>query len=241
MGGSAYQIFGALDEHHLEQRPIKKTVIDMLLGRQRYIEPKQFKMGNTTMFEIPAEELAPLKTEFFNFLRKAMPTPWRATTGTFDYLDLDIMTIYMRGDGIQGAKDIKWYLQLTFSGCAGMAQVSSDVAAHWAEIWFKAERTTIEERLERFGFRPEENPPDEGPDLLFFPLPESGYAEYSSEQQEMFIKEQEYGFHFSFDSAIEEAEPDQGLALLQRLETDYASLMTDGKCRCQLCSPDFVP
>jgi hypothetical protein len=78
-------------------------------------------------------------------------------------------------------------------------------------------------------------------DPLFFPLPENGYAEYSGDPQEMSSNEQEYNFHFSFDSAIEEAEPDQGLGLLQRLETSYASLMADGKCRCRLCSPDFKP
>ncbi|MBJ6802611.1 hypothetical protein [Geomonas propionica] len=241
MGGSAYQIFGFLDERHLEQRQIKKNIADWLLGRQRFLKPKEFKAGNMTMFEIPAEELAPLKTEFFSFLRKTMPTPWMATTGTFDYLDLDVMTIYMRGDRSTGAEDINWYLQLTFSGCAGMAQVSSDVAAHWVEIWYKVERTKIQERLERFGFRPQQNPPDEEPAVTFFPLPECGYAEFSTELQEMFIEEEEYSFHFAFDSSVEEAEPDQGLALLQRLETGFASLMSDGKCRCQLCSPDFRP
>jgi hypothetical protein len=241
MGGNAYLIFGSLDQRHLEQRPVRKSFMDRLLGRQRYVKPKEFTMGNTTIFEVQAKELEPLKNEFLTFLRKAMPTPWGATSGVFEYLDLDIMTIYMRGDRSAGAKDINWYLQLTFSGCAGMAQVSSDIAAHWAEIWYKAEKSKIQERLESFGFHPEEHPRDEGPAPLFFPLPENGYAEYSDEPQEMSSNEQEYNFHFSFDSAIEEAEPDQGLGLLQRLETGYASLMTDGKCRCQLCSPDFKP
>jgi len=239
VGGNAYMIFGSLDQRHLEQKPVKKTIIDRLLGRQRYVKPKESKMGNTTMFEVPAKELDPLKKEFFTFLQKAMPTPWGATTGTLEYLGLDIMKIYMRGDRAAGSSDINWYLQLTFSGCAGLAQVSSDVAAHWAEIWYKAEKNKIQERLRQFGFYPEEHPPDEGPAPLFFPLPEGGYADYSSELQEMYFNEHEYSFHFSFDSAIEEAEPDQGLSILQRLETDYTSLMADGKCRCQLCSPDF--
>jgi hypothetical protein len=193
------------------------------------------------MYEVPAGELNPLKNEFISFLRKAMPTPWRATTVTFEYLDMDIMTIYMRGDRAAGAQEINWYLQLTFSGCAGMAQVTSDVAAHWAEIWYQAEKSKIQERLTMFGFHPKEHPCDEGPAPLFVPMPEGGYAEYSGESQEMFFHEREYSFHFSFDSAIEEVEPDQGLALLQRLETSYAPLMADGKCRCQLCAPDFKP
>jgi hypothetical protein len=122
-----------------------------------------------------------------------------------------------------------------------MAQISSDVAAHWAEIWYKRENNKIQERLKGFGFYPEEHLRDEGPAPLFFPLPEGGYAEYSSEPHEMSFNEREYCFHFSFDSAIEEAESDQGLGLLQRLETGYISLMNDDKCRCQLCSPDFQP
>jgi len=239
MGGNAYMIFGSLDQRHLEQKPIKKTFLDMLLGRQRYVKPKESKMGNTAMFEVPAKELDPLKKEFFTFLQKAMPNPWEATTGVLEYLRLDIMTIYLRGDRTADSKDINWYLQLTFSGCAGMAQVSSDIAAHWAEIWYKAEKSKIQERLRQFGFYPEEPPCDEAPAFTFFPLPESGYAEYSSEQQEMYFNDREYCFHFSFDSAIEETEPDQGLSILQRLETGYTSLMADGKCRCQLCSPDF--
>lgn len=52
------------------------------------------------------------------------------------YLAMDVVTINVRGER-SGDEVSSWYVQMTFSACAGMADTSAEVAAHWAEIWYR--------------------------------------------------------------------------------------------------------
>lgn len=75
---------------------------------------------------------------------------------------------------------------------------------------------------------------------MFIPLSQGGYAQYYSEPQFKFIGDRKLHFHFDVDAGTLEAESDNGLGLMSRIETGYASIMADGKCRCQLRAPGFI-
>jgi len=44
MGGSAYLLFGSLDESLLTPRPLKQNIVDKLFGRRRYSMPRETKI-----------------------------------------------------------------------------------------------------------------------------------------------------------------------------------------------------
>jgi hypothetical protein len=50
-----------------------------------------------------------------------------------------IPSLYCWGEREAGS-DTRSYVQLGFSGCAGMAEVSATVAGHWAAAWIREER-----------------------------------------------------------------------------------------------------
>jgi hypothetical protein len=72
--------------------------------------------------------LEPLAARFRAFLAREIPTPHDASTQTLDYLDIKgIPSLYLRGEREKGGEP-EWYVQLGFSGCAGMAEVSAAAA-----------------------------------------------------------------------------------------------------------------
>ena len=241
MGGSAYLIFGSLGKSHLEPQPIKRNIIDKLLGRQRYRSPREYKAGNISIIDLVPGDLTLLKKDFIAFLHQKLPQPWKSTNNIFNYLDLDVTEILLRAEKNIDTGTNSCYVQLSFSGCAGMGEVSANVATHWASVWFKANRDVLEqEHFKPFGFIPKEPGPNDGPEPIFVPLSEGGYAQYYPEPQLKFIGDQKMHFHFDVDAATLESENDNGLSLMTQTENSFTSIMASGKCRCQFCSPEFI-
>ena len=239
MGGTAYLIYGDIEAELLQPRPIKQNFFDKLLTRQRYKKPKQFSLGDVVITELTVRELEPLKNDFSDFLKLKMPNPWEATKTIYEYLDVGVMDIYLRGEK-QGGSSEKWYIQIGFSGCAGMDEVSANVACHWADIWYRTCQQEIKgEYLEPLGFHPEELTQKLEAKSTFIPLLEGGYAAYFREPQEFCLSDQKELSHFEIDVAATEELHDGGLQLINELEHHYKTLLTDGKCRCQLCMPSF--
>ncbi len=239
MGGTAYLIYGNIEAELLQPKPIKQNVFDKLLTRQRYKKPKQFSFGDVVITELTAKELKPLKNDFRDYLKLRMPHPWEATKTIYEYLDVGIMDIYLRGEK-QGASSEKWYIQINFSGCAGMGEVSASVACHWADIWYRARQQELKrDYLEPLGFHPEALIQKQETESIFIPLSEGGYAMYLREPQEFYLSEQKELCHFEIDAAVTEGLHDEGMQLLTELENRYKGLLIDGKCRCQLCMPSF--
>lgn len=118
-----------------------------------------------------------------------------------------------------------------YSGCAGMAEVSARVAAHWTDVWYRAHRERItREYLAPFGFRPAPDPAP--PTWAFVPAGEHGYAEYVAEGTELGDGTTS---RFDLDAAVlEDRDP---RPTLERLERAFGALMADGRCRCQLGDP----
>lgn len=236
MGGTGLLIYGDLSPERLRPQPQPRTWLDRLLGRTREIAPRVAPFGeNRELVGVDAAELEPLLVRFRDFLGREIPTPHSASTQIFEYLGIEgIPSLYLRGEREQGAEP-DWYVQVGFSGCSGMAEVSAAVAAHWAEAWVRRELPELERAiLGPFGFKPRAGQRFESLDR-FLPVEELGYLRWLSEEER-----DEDGVPFEADYAVHESVEDTP-ARLAAGSAQYAGLMADGRCRCQLCAPDFRP
>lgn len=246
MGGSAFFIGGQVDEKLLRSAPAKRGLLDRILRRSPVVGPKVIELPKgSRIIDIPAAGLAGLKKDFGCYLAERIPKPWPSTKVFLDYLDLDIVNIYVRGEQEQQGP-VSWYVQFTFSGCAGTAEVSAELGSHWAETWYRERRDDIESLyLKPFGFVPNESQNDPSVSRAFLPVGELGYALYVGKEQaasELFQPE----YLFELDDAMGNMTGAAGsvgdqdpLSVLKDLEERFAALMADSACRCQLCMPDF--
>lgn len=229
MGGAAVQIMGSLDARRLEE----PRGFFAKLFRSR--PPREFSVGrDRTMIDLPCKDLRILEVEFQNFLRAELPSPWLASKSVLDYLGTGTTDIHLRGERQDGG-EASWYVQVTFSGCAGLAQTSADIAAHWADIWFQRHRDQIGALLQLRGFTPTGVEPVTE-EQTYLPIGESGYAGFS---REGWGPKDEVPTHFSFDAAVNETNDAEAQRLSAQLESKFRRLMSDGRCRCQLCEPAF--
>ena len=235
MGGYVFLLRGQL-EGHLIPSPRKPSLMQRLLGRS---SDGWRPMGDILYRDLPGEAFQPFYDAFNEWVHERLGEPWPASRVVLDYLDGPYTEISVRG--IRGAQqpetDAEWYLQLLFSGCAGQAEVSSRVAAHWAKQWYAAEGQEVAESfLKPNGFIVEGVAPDFADEqLAFYPLGECGYALYQENPSPWFDDDgKEYELHFEVDDAALETCSDVSDAL-RRLETDHAGKMADGSCHCQLC------
>ena len=230
MGGSAAIIQGTVAESALQPRPAPASILDRIFGRKRMLGPVE----SGGMIELPAQDFRPLAAEFGAFLRRAMPAPWEATGIFMEYLAIPALEVHVRGARAQPS----WTLEFSFSGCAGMAEVSAELGAHWVEKWFEREAPRIQaELLGPRGFTAA--PVDRGWVPVFVPFEGMGYGRRYDQPQD---PEVEGSRIFEFDySLIETLELQEERGSLRALDEKFASAGADGKCRCQLCSPSFVP
>lgn len=235
MGGSAYVIYGDVDESVLKPVPVKKTLFDRILGRQRFEGPKETSNGKIKTIDLPLGRLEDLKPLFIKHLKNHLVPISEASKNILEYLDLDVMRINFRGQKRAQDEKMEWSIQVTFSGCAGMAETSASLAAHWVRLWYLRNRTEIQKGIfAASGFSPCE-PEDDDESEIFLPLPQGGYARYYEDPQEMYIKDEEVSFHFEIDDSFLEAHADGGIELMNQIESEYLSVMADGRCRCQFC------
>src|SRR5688500_8220971 len=139
MGGAALLIHGELDPAR-RAAPPPRGFLARLFGKPGR---KVFELGDRTIYEIPPGDLRGLERGFRELLARALPDPWPATTATRAALGVGVTTVYLRGEGARDAEP-EFTVQVSFSGCAGQAQVSADLAAHWAQQWFARERDRID-------------------------------------------------------------------------------------------------
>lgn len=235
MGGTGLLIYGSVSPERLEPKPVPRTLLDRLLGRTRRVGPKVMPMGRSELTQVDATELAPLIERYRAYLARRLPEPHEATRQILEYLELDnIPSRYVRGDREPGS-EIRWYVQLGFSGCSGMAEVSAAVACHWAAGWIRQELPLVQrEILAPFGFQADLSQTFEDPDR-FLPVAALGYLRY------VLPEERALGDGlFELDHAVVEAVEDAETTLAERA-AGYDALMADGRCRCQLCDPGFTP
>lgn len=248
MGGCAFLIWGQVDEKLLAPVQLKRTLWDRLLRRSGVKGPKIIELPNgSRLIELSADGLEGMKKDFRAFLAERIPRPWPSTKVFLDYLDMDIVTVHVRGEQEQGGA-AKWYVQFAFSGCAGTAEVSAELGTHWAQAWYSQRREAIERNhLQPFGFVPDELQTDLQTRRSFLPVGDLGYALYVGKghtDSELFQPEHSFELDDAMgDMAVRSGESaDQyPLLVLKGLEERFSTLMSDSACRCQLCMPDFDP
>lgn len=242
MGGHAYVISGRLVPERIERaKPSSDLVRPVmfwrkLVGAREPIaeSPSVVQLANgDRLTEIPA---APLDTALIDDLRawldRCIEQPSRGTAVVIDYLNDSSPTVYVRG--IHRADDPmpEHFVQVMFSGCAGVAETSARVAAHWTALWYAAEHARItSEHFLPFGFTPDALVPvDER--MAFLPAGELGYLEYVPHDMR-------HDAHAAFEMDHATADAHADSPLLARLDDVFGGFMREGTCRCQLCEPDF--
>jgi hypothetical protein len=236
MGGTGLLIFGTLAPERLAPQPVPRNWLDRLLGRTRTAGPHVHPYGSgSELVSVDPVGLESFIARYRAFLARAIPQPHDASTQVFEYLAIvGIPNLYVRGEPEPG-KEPDWYTQLGFSGCAGMAEVSAVVAAHWAGAWLRQELPAIErEVLAPFGFTPRPGQTFDQGDR-FLPFEELGYLRWLPETDR-----DEGGIVFEVDYAIVDGDEDTP-ARVADASARHAGLMADGRCRCQLCDPGFAP
>jgi hypothetical protein len=244
MGGTAFLIWGEISENRLQPVPIKRSILDRILGRTRHQEPKITDFGpGAKLFDLPCGELDRLPGDFMNFLKERLPEPCEASKAFFDYASPAVMSVFVRGEQNREKPQPDWYVQFMFSGCAGTAEISAELGSHWAEIWYRECRQRItQEYLDPFGFFPDDDRIDQGPPRTFLPVGRLGHGMYVGNQTSDLDPECPGSKFFEFDAYLMETFiPESELGKLAELDADYASLMSDKRCRCRLCMPDFDP
>jgi hypothetical protein len=236
LGGSALLIYGAPSADLLTPRVAARSLADRLLGRHPVSGPTETPIGrDRVLLEIPSDALRPLADDLRTYVDRAFDDPWPSTVCIRDYLAMDVATTYLRGE--RSANEApSWYIQLTFSPCAGMADTSAEVAAHWAEIWYRQARDELAAKyFLPFGFTPE-RVDTTGPAKLFVPLGRLGYALFHGAEEAGPADSE--GRNFELDGSV--LETWSGVDLTrewQELDEALSDVRAAGVCLCQFCAP----
>lgn len=240
MGGAAFIVYGSVNKELEAPRPVQRTIVDRLLGRQRDNSPHWSQLGQgRKMITLTDSALKSVVDEFRHDMVARISRPWESTKSIFEYLKIDVMTVYVRGDAVE-PNPPEWYVQFTFSGCAGMADVSCLLATHWCELWYAEKKDEIAARhLLPYGFVPngrvehDEEPP------IYVPFGVAGYAMMNAEPN---AEDEEYfeSRYFQIDgAAMETLEESERKRVLQTIDREIPPLIRGNRCLCQLCSPDY--
>lgn len=228
MGGNALLVWGTADVERLARR----GALARLFGHGA---PREVDIGSgRTLVELSPRGVRALAPAFKSYVRRTASPPWAATSSVVSYLDI-AFELFVRGER-QGATAPAWYVQLSFGGCAGMAETSSEVAAHWANKWWADERELIAGLLAPRGFTPT-HVTGTGGELTFLPLGDLGYASFRKEGYR--FDAETPPTHFEIDASVAEGNEEGAERLSRILEKDWAPYMADGRCHCQLCDPGF--
>lgn len=242
MGGMVAVLRGRADSRLLEPRPAKRGLIDRLLGRHPVEGPREIKLGDgSSMIELPSDSLNHLPKEFQLYLRRSMPEPWQSTKSFLDYLSIDILSVQLRGERKSNDREMSWYLQFSFSGCAGMAETSAELGSHWVEKWIQKEGPIIQDTLlTPNGFNRDLSQTGSW-QVVFVPFEGLGYGRRVVDSTTV-DPEWEGSKLFEFDYAqIEAFQVNGELGKLRSLDERFVDLGSNGSCLCQLCSPSFKP
>jgi hypothetical protein len=242
MGGHAYVISGQLTSDRLAEaeRPVQPPpppIWQRLFGvPTRAVKGRRVAElpNGDRLIEIPAAPLeAALVGDLRSWLDERMPHPSRGTSVVLEYMSGVPPTVYVRGLQRANMHEPAYYVQVTFSGCAGQAETSARAVAHWAAAWYAAEHDRIAAaHLTPFGFLPALDVQGEDEPMVFLPAGDLGYLEYIPPDARG-----EGQAAFEIDQAVVEAY--EGSPLLTRLNDVFEGYMRDAVCRCQLCDPEF--
>ena len=220
MGGSSIILNGKFDVAPAPPRGL----LDRLLRRGPPVE------GHLRIVDRPPGPLAALSTAFLERARQRLPSPWPATDAVFAYLRECPPEVHVRGEW-RGGPERAWYVQLHFTGCAGLTEVSSRLAAHWATRWLTEEREAVDAILRTAAFTLDEPLPAEDAGDRFVATERLGYARFVVEPPD---PDDPDPARFELDAARLEALDDTERAEVRRA-LDEAVPEWVATCRCQRC------
>lgn len=200
---------------------------------------KQCGMPILTDTQCDDERVERVLQALFPHFGEVFEEPWEATLALMHYLQIPVCTPFFAASGGQTV------FGLNFSGCAGNAEVSAQVAAHFFDVWIGRNHQLVKDLLyENSGFlldRPfKSEVPGFGP---FFPT-RAGYGllystsasldQYDDEEDPWQVPRLE------IDVSVIEAYDDEELSLISSVLNEQMSSLPDNPpCMCQLCSPEF--
>ena len=116
-----------------------------------------------------------------------------------------------------------------------MADTSAEVAAHWAEIWYRQAGDELASKyFLPFGFTPE-RVDTTGPAKLFVPLGRLGYAQFHDDEEAgPEIRRTATSSSMVRPRDIERSGLDAGW---QELDEALSDVRAAGVCLCQFCAP----
>lgn len=240
MGGTAFLMYGDLDIDVFSAIPVRTGFFNRLLGRKHGDLIKSLTVGRPgTLVDLPSDSLAGIPAAFRDFLHERFSSPKPRDSAVLnDYFLQDVISVFLRGER-QSEKTTQYYVQIGFSGCAGLAETSAELGAHWAEIWYQERSEFLMRRFfDPIGFTPTTEESTYRRGQLFAPAGDHGYA--------LFITAVgtggPYGAEdlyppFEIDAAIEEQIGQEKTGeLLAQIKSEYMPLLADGKCRCGMCA-----
>jgi hypothetical protein len=124
-----------------------------------------------------------------------------------------------------------------------MGEVSAQLLAHWAELWWIRERASVEEMCVPHGFVPTGpwDEPEGRATPLFFPLRQGGYAQYTDAQAlhpSPGLPPPEGLPWLEVDGALYEQREDVEERLTE-LKPVAEAVFSERRCGCALCAPEF--
>jgi hypothetical protein len=241
MGGSALVIHGTPSAGLLAPRAAPRSLADRLLGRHPVSGPTEMPIGRDgVLIDIPSGPLDPLADAFRAYVERAFDDPWPSTMNIRDYLAITTITSDVRG-ARTGDEPPSWYFQFTFSACAGMADTSAEVAAHWAEIWYRRTGTELASKyFLPFGFTPG-SVDTTGSAKLFVPLGRLGYAQFQDDVEgDEADADSAESRYFALDWSVRETfGAEDRTAAWRELDEALSDVRAAGVCLCQFCAPEL--
>jgi|GEM_PF-3864794 len=132
MGGTSAMIYGRLDEGFILE-PEKVGLLSKIFKGNSHKTPVITDLGNTKLIDHSSKGCRDVCTKLFgDFLDQAFKDPNENDNLTLSYIreqKFNTLSFNLRTEEKEG--ETQSYLQVAFSGCAGMAEVTSAVAAHW--------------------------------------------------------------------------------------------------------------
>lgn len=151
VGGHAYIIPGELalarrPDLHQPATPQRAPLWRRLLGRSAGSDVARISElpNGDRFFDMPPGTLKDaLVTDLRAWLHSRMPKPSAGTAVVLDHLTQIEPSVYVRGLQKRGHTEPEFYVQVSFSGCAGQAETSARATAHWTSFWYASEQARI--------------------------------------------------------------------------------------------------
>ena len=220
MGGTSVMIYGKVSNLDETQRTEKRSFFERLINRQRKGDQIS-DLGDYLLITHSSPNLRATVSKIFGeYIQERLVPIESRDRFILDYIQegkFCCSDTYLRSE--QRLDETVSYLQVHFSGSAGMSEVSAELAAHWFELGYSEEFREALDQVLRSNYSFEAERIDNIPRVFLA----ADYEEYSF----YVLKDSKYGVEY--DGWISEYGGfDQGALMLPNGEGSV--------CQCKLCN-----